>query len=131
MSCKKNFKIDIWQALPFPDDPWSQIFETQKVPTEVNKNAKGPTEEYMWNPFTRRGLHFLHLNVNSLLPKIDQLCLIAKNSNAAVIGITESKLDKTVVDNEVNIDGYELKDLTEIGKVEVLLATSEKICLLI
>ena len=41
--------------------------------------------------------------------KIDELRLIAKNSNAAIIGISESKLDKTVLDNEVKIDGYELK----------------------
>ena len=47
--------------------------------------------------------------VNSLLPKIDELRLIAKNSNAAIIGITESKLDKTILDNEVKINGYELK----------------------
>ena len=47
--------------------------------------------------------------MNSLLPKIDKLRLIAKNSNAAIIGITESKLDKTVLDNEVKIDDYELK----------------------
>ena len=63
----------------------------------------------MWNPLKKRGLHFLHLNINSLLPKIDELRLIAKNSNAAIIGIAESKLDKTVLDNEVKIDGYELK----------------------
>ena len=63
----------------------------------------------MWNPFKKRGLHFLHLNINSLLPKIDELRLIAKNSNAEIIGITESKLDKIILDNEVKIDGYELK----------------------
>ena len=56
-----------------------------------------------------RGLHFLHLNINSLLPKIDELRLIAKYSNAAVIGITESKLDGTISDSEVKNDGYELK----------------------
>ena len=109
LSCKNNIKIDLWRELPFPDDPLPEIFETQTVPTEVNETAKGPTEDYMWNPFRKRGLHFLHLIVNSLLPKIDELRHIAKNSNAAVIGITESKLDKNVFDNEVNIDGYELK----------------------
>ena len=57
----------------------------------------------------KRGLHFLHLNINSLLPKIDELRLIAKNSNPAIIGITESKLDKSILDNEIKIDGYELK----------------------
>ena len=129
LSCKNNIKINLWQELPFAGDSLPGIFEKQTVPTEVNETAKGPTEDFMWNPFRKRGLHFLHLNINSLLPKIDEVRLIAKNSNAAVIGITESKLDKTVFDSEVNVDGYELKDLTGIGKVGVLLATSEKICL--
>ena len=48
--------------------------------------------------FTRKRLHFIHLNINSLLPKIDELHDIAKNSNAAVIGISEAKLDNTVYD---------------------------------
>ena len=56
--------------------------------------------------FTRKGLHFIHLNTNGLLPKIDELRYIAKNSNAAVIGISESKLDNTVYDSEAAIDGY-------------------------
>ena len=55
-----------------------------------------------------RGLHLIHLNINSLLSKIDELRAIAKISRAAVIGITESKLDESVTDGEINIDGYEL-----------------------
>ena len=51
----------------------------------------------------------IHLNINSLIPKIDELRLIAKNSNPAIIGISESKLDKSILDNEIKIDGYELK----------------------
>ena len=26
----------------------------------------------IWSPFKRRGLHFIHLNINSILPKIDE-----------------------------------------------------------
>ena len=48
------------------------------------------------------------LNINSVLSKIDELRIIANKSKASVIGITESKLDKTVLDGEINIDGYEL-----------------------
>ena len=55
--------------------------------------------------FNWKELHFIHLNINSLLPKIDELRYIAKNSNAAVIGISETKLDNTVYDSEVAIDG--------------------------
>ena len=46
--------------------------------------------------FNNKGLHLIHLNINSLLPKIDELYNIAKCSNAAVIRITETKFDNTV-----------------------------------
>ena len=56
--------------------------------------------------FEKRGLHFIHLNINSILPKIDELRLIAFKTHAAVIGISESKIDDTVLDGEIMIDGY-------------------------
>ena len=48
------------------------------------------------------------MNINSLLPKTDELREIARKTRATVIGITESKLDGSVLDREINIDGYEL-----------------------
>ena len=65
-------------------------------------------EDDKWLPFKKRGLHFIHLNINSLLSKIDELREIAKVSRAAVIGITESKLDNSVLDGEINIEGYNI-----------------------
>ena len=62
----------------------------------------------IWKPLKNKGFHLVHLNVNSLLPKIDELRYIAKIINAAIIGITESKLDDTVLDSEVSISGYDL-----------------------
>ena len=50
----------------------------------------------------------MHLNINGLLNKIDELCHIARSFNAAVIGITETKLDNTVYDSEVTVDGYNI-----------------------
>ena len=47
-----------------------------------------------WNVFRSKGIHLIHLNVNSLLPKIDAISYIAEHTKVAVIGITESKLDK-------------------------------------
>ena len=55
-----------------------------------------------------KGLYLKHLNVNSLLPKIDELHNIAKCSNAVVIRITETKLDNTAYDSEVTIDVYSI-----------------------
>ena len=57
-----------------------------------------------------KGLHLLHLhlNVNNLLPKIDDLIYIVKLSNAAVIGITESKLDTCILDSDMEIENYQI-----------------------
>ena len=51
-----------------------------------------------------KGLNLLHLNVNRLLSKTDELRYIAKRSNAAVIGTTKSKLDKCILDSEIRCD---------------------------
>ena len=61
-----------------------------------------------WNVFDKKGLHFLHINVNSLLPKIEEVRFIAKKSKATVIGITETKLDGTTFDTELYIEGYSI-----------------------
>ena len=60
-----------------------------------------------WNVSKNRGLHFIHLNINSLLPKIDELRYITKSTNAAVIGISESTLDGSVLDPEI-INNYKI-----------------------
>ena len=61
-----------------------------------------------WNVFKNRGLHFIHLNINTLLPKIEELRFIAKSTSAAVIGICESKLHTSVLEQEINIDNYKI-----------------------
>ena len=61
-----------------------------------------------WDKFKMKGLHRVHLNVNSLLPKIDEIGYMAKLSNAGVIGITESKLDNRILDSEIQIDNYQI-----------------------
>ena len=39
-----------------------------------------------WNVFKSRRLHFIHLNINILLSKIEELQYIAKFTDAAIIG---------------------------------------------
>ena len=53
-------------------------------------------------------MHFGHLNINSLLSKIEELRTLAINTNISVLGITETKLDNTVSNEELKIDGYNL-----------------------
>ena len=57
------------------------------------------------NVFDKKGLHFLDINVNNVLPKIEEVRFIAKNSKATVIGISETKLDGTIFDAELYIKG--------------------------
>ena len=43
-----------------------------------------------WNQFKSKGMHFIHLNINSLLPKIEEICHLKKLTNAPTIGISET-----------------------------------------
>ena len=61
-----------------------------------------------WELLKTRGLHFCHLNINSLLSKIDELRDIINYIRPAILGITESKLDSSVTNAEVNINGYSI-----------------------
>ena len=61
-----------------------------------------------WNVFKSRGLHFIHLNINSLLPKIEDLRIIAKSTNAAILDISDSKLDESILEPEIQIDDYKI-----------------------
>ena len=62
--------------------------------------------ENKWKSFDTRELHFIHLNINSLLDKIDQLKFRGDKINPTLIGITESKIDESVTVTEFDIDGY-------------------------
>ena len=55
-----------------------------------------------------KGLHPMYLNINSLLPKIDELRYISRPSNAAVIGVSESKLDKSITNSKILIHNHDL-----------------------
>ena len=97
---------NIWHQFTFADD----FFEDRDAPSDEQTNINFGTSSSIdnWKVFNKRGLHLIHLNINSLLSKIDELRAIAKKSRAAVIGITESKLNESVTDGEINIDGYEV-----------------------
>ena len=58
--------------------------------------------------FQKKGWHILHLNVNSLLPKIEKTRSIAKQSNASIIRISKSRLDSSILTSEVDSVGYDI-----------------------
>ena len=54
--------------------------------------------------------------VNSLLPKIDEVRYIANITKASIIGISETKLDETILSSELEVDGYVLIRLDRLGR---------------
>ena len=42
------------------------------------------------NPTNLTGLHFIHINARTLLPKLDELNVLASITKAAVIGVSET-----------------------------------------
>ena len=87
--------------------PFFQEENLEDWPQSLDKsNEENSTDFNDFKVFSKSDLHFIHLNINNILPKIDELRLIAHKSRAAVIGITESKIDDSVLDEEIMIDGY-------------------------
>ena len=62
--------------------------------------------DYDYHEFQQKGIHMIHLNARSILPKLSEIKIIAQRTRAAVIGISETWLDKSVTDAEIAIDGY-------------------------
>lgn len=58
--------------------------------------------------FAMKGLHFCNLNVQHILPKIDELRLIMANDKCPdILGLCETFLNPNIMDTQVAIDGYD------------------------
>ena len=73
-------------------------------------NDENPDIEKSKN-FKKKGLHFVHININSLPPKIDELRHFAKTTDASVVGFSKTKLDNSISFTEIEIEGYKLLGL--------------------
>ena len=62
----------------------------------------------IWKSLNKKGLHFLHININSLLSKKDEIRCIANKTKSVITGITESNPDHTVPNSELNLPGYDI-----------------------
>ena len=75
---------------------------------ELNPGPQKTRVDRMWEPFEKRGLHLLHININSLLSKIDELRSITLKTRPAILGVTETKLDNSIQNSEIHIENYTL-----------------------
>ena len=51
-------------------------------------------------------MHFIHLNIRSLIPKLAEVKRILRLTGAAAAAFSETWLDETVNDAEIAVDGY-------------------------
>jgi exonuclease III len=56
----------------------------------------------------RTCIGFIHMNVRSLLPKMDMGKIWANSTNADIMVASETWLSKSIPDSHVNLDGYNL-----------------------
>ena len=78
---------------------------------EGNSGANDTSEHDNLNikhSLSDKGLHFLHLNARSALPKLGEIRRLAHDSGAAVLGLTETWYDESIGDSEIEINGVPL-----------------------
>ena len=101
-----DFVCKICKALPFHNDPNLPDFNQSFLFQEEHLNDISPEDHA--NKFKKKGLHFVHLNCNSLLSKIEEIRNFVLETCPHVICFSETKLDPTINDEEVSIDGYNI-----------------------
>ena len=84
------------------------IFGPNQTAQNLNNKPENTEDDPDYKVFQNRGLPFVHINANSILSKIGEVKIIASKTKAAVIGISESKLDETALNGEINVHGYNI-----------------------
>ena len=56
----------------------------------------------------RKGLHFLHANTRSLLPKLSEVQLLLSRTRASILAATETWLDSSISDGELDVPGFKI-----------------------
>jgi len=100
-------------TLPLENDDTLPFVNESSLPA-VNEENFYIRDEHLQNIsledesqiFKKKGLHFVHLNCNSLLSKIDEIRQFVLDSKPHVICFSETKIDSSVTSSEVLIDGY-------------------------
>ena len=79
---------NVWVEFSFDD-----FFGDKEIASseKINNDAYKTDPVADWKAFNKRGLHLIHLNINSLLSKIE-LLEIARKTRATVIGITYNRI---------------------------------------
>lgn len=69
--------------------------QTNPGPACIQRHSQTPTKssDEHYQCFSKKGMHFIHLNARSLLPKTSELRYLANKTTAAIISVTEHGLN--------------------------------------
>lgn len=73
--------------------------------------------------FKQKGLHFIHINAKSLLPKMEEVGHLVLTSKAGMIAVSETWLDCSIQDAEIELTGYSIDRSINKGGVCPFLRT--------
>ena len=57
---------------------------------------------------TKKGIKIGHLNISTLLPNFDELCVLIHKHNIHILCLNETRLNSTILNVEIQISGYSL-----------------------
>lgn len=96
-------------AGPWPGRELSpELSEESPEMTAVGTTAAGDSFGEFTEVTAKKELHFAHLNVRSLLPKIDEIHMLVTTSMVGIFCLTETWLDDSISDSDISIDNYSL-----------------------
>lgn len=96
-----------FEELPLPLGENSQSNFISSIEQDETPNEAKPSTAYVHNfkCFDSKGLHIIHINCRSLLPKLE-LKILALKSNASVFCVRGTWINEYVTDSEIKIPGF-------------------------
>ena len=76
-------------------------YSSQSPEYDISKSSGGNEDGKKFPQFK-----IMSLNIFSLLPHLDELCIFVDNEKPHIICINETKLDDSIDDSLIRIDGY-------------------------
>lgn len=67
--------------------------------------------------YTSKGMHFCNLNIQHIIPKLDELRIVMATENCPdILGVCETFLSPNILNNQIQIKGYDFlrKDRADI-----------------
>ena len=85
---------------------FSSVDANNSRPMLIDNNNIDNNDTDIYDCLRTKGFHCIHLNARSLTPKMSEVRLIASETRPSIFGISESWIDDSVTNCEIEISGY-------------------------